>query len=1182
MRKLFRILQATLLGGCGVLALFSSPTSEPFPKFAVHFAGNNVVYTYGLLGTLYDVSSAQSVTDPYGKELDISSGKVLLSIATGYYSIQYANKSERLKVYEEKPDDIAILQGEYPASMNVGEAIVLPTIQIRSGIVRTDPNAPKIGSYDDYYLEIYEDGALLTTIAKENLGQDYFFEEPGAYEFDYCYTDVFRDLMRVPYLLEVKDKPTIVAYSLPSFVDIHNTVSLSGVYGYDGGVRYAVEKTYVAPSGETGTLSDVFEPKELGTYTLRFTFSLNGETVRREISITSTNGGSGLLKERIGLGTITAGNRLPSNVQGMSQEGLNVTFQDASASFYYGKTIDLSALDGNDLAEFLPNPTANPGTIKEMAFRLIDAYDSSNVLSLRFQKNDIYANQTIVRAGYNGVEYGETLDANGNALIGGDGNLIDWGFSVCWDGAMGPAENINSTYIPLNFTYNSESSEFSMRTQKSDLASNHRIRICNAKDRLGFPGFRGNEVYLSVTVNNGTGDVLFTSLNGESPSEVTESTFAGNESVLLGKKGFSSLPVGVVGVAYPLPSLLVTNPFGSDYDFIYALSKDGKDISNEIENGRFVPKAAGEYTISCQITNQYDIQVSKEGSFQVDTARTPMDIVVSFPAQPVRRKENFMIPSIQVTGGNGVTHYSAVLLLDGVEQQPIVTGDVVPLSNLGVYAIRVTAVDELGFTDCKDFPISIDDDFLYFHLDSLPRSIDLDESFVIPTPVAINFATQKKPTISAFLNGKSVSLGEEVTFQDVGTKTLTYVINQGSTDEETHEFTFRVLDRNTEMSDLSTYFALGGGIDNVTATSDGASFTYHKETEGNATIDLPYLLSNNGLSISFDLLETTPNLESVDFLLTGKNGKTLQFGVHHLYYSKKERAELWINDAFQGVYLQAEQGAYVSGDYAKINYRHYYLSFNGPLKKIANANLQTLGETLYWSDGTPFAGFPEGGCYLTIRLGGINDAGTFLLRAISNQSFAKAALEVGDRIPPSLGWESVLAKNNYLSQGDIVSVPAVGAYDMFCHTSSLTLTLTNPDGTRIKDSASSEAFSFKLEKTGQYILLFTTKDKANRRGNYLFTFEARDSEAPTLSVAGSYETSYALHSTITILSATANDNASTSLYLGASLIFPDGYRKPVTFGEDITLDDAGTYELRYVAMDQDGNQTCKSFTWEVR
>ena len=1145
-------------------------------------------YHYGLLGRSYDVAGALSASDPDGNPLDLAKGSIDLLISHGQYAITYPNRIDYVKVYETKPEDSVTFSQPIPSSARVGESIVLPRARIESGIVRSDKSIPPVGVYEDYRVEIYEDGEYLRTISPEDLGREYAFEEPGLFAFDYVYTDAFSDRMSVRCLVEVIDAPAIIVKGIPSSMNLEESVSLTGVYAYCAGARYGVEKSYTSPSGEKGPLSASFQPRELGDYVLAFSASIEGEAVSKKVTVSVADGGTALIQSRMGLGGVSvAQNKVPSSVKTTHSSGLSVNFHDANASFLYGKIIDLSAMEGKDLVEFVPNPYSQEAEVQEIVFTLTDCYDASNAIGVRFRKNDIFPHQTLVYAVNSGISYGETRDPNGNFLVDSHGEAVAWGFGVNWAGAMQPNGNADAAMIGLNFSYELSTNSLYMRTQTNDFASGKRIRLADLDDdeHFSFRGFTAKEVYLSCRVSSGTGDVLFTEIAGEAVDKVDESSFSGNESILLGKRDMDALPEGVVNVPYPLPEAYAKNLFGDDFSAEISLAKGGIDCTGLIQGGSFLPQESGDYSLTYSLRNQYGVLVRKSGFFHVALERTPMKISASLPEQAIRRMGYFTIPSVSVTGGHGEVSVS-LCLIHGGASDPVKPGDVVQLNDEADYSLRAVAKDFLGFSDVQDFPIAVDDDFLYWSLADFPRAVDKGEEFAIPTPIARDFSRKEDASVEVAVDGRIYAPGDKVSFAETGEREVIYTVAKGSEKEAVYSYRLPVLDPASEPQDLASYFLSDDGVAEVSKTSAGARFLYQKGGDKDmAEIRLPYLLSNNDLAISFNLLDQEKNFRSVAFTLTGTNGKSVSFGVDNVYYSPAERPELTQGGLPTGTYLPKNQGEYSSGDFEGEKYRRFYLNFDAPHRKVANAAYETIARLARYDDGTPFGGFPKGGCYLTITLSGIRGSGSFFLDTLQNQSFTTTALARGDRIAPNLGMESPLAKNNYLRQSSRVSIPEAGAYDFFCHTSSITMSCQSPRGAMLYQNSGPVAFTLPLDEPGQYLLRYQMKDKAGRGGEVSYSFHARNKIAPTIELEGSYEAAYGLGEEITILGASVSDDLSSfergDLLYGVYVHQPDGYRKSVQVGEKYAFVQTGTHRIRYVAMDGDGNQRTLEFVIQV-
>lgn len=164
--------------------------------------------------------------------------------------------------------------------------------------------------------------------------------------------------------------------------------------------------------------------------------------------------------------------------------------------------------------------------------------------------------------------------------------------------------------------------------------------------------------------------------------------------------------------------------------------------------------------------------------------------------------------------------------------------------------------------------------------------------------------------------------------------------------------------------------------------------------------------------------------------------------------------------------------------------------------------------------------------------------------------------------------------------GSEFTVGSALAYDVIQNTSTIRVSLTAPNGTKILNNASAdEIHKVVLDQYGLYKLTYTATDSLGLRNVKDINVRVRDEVPPTFTLSGTYRTQYRQNNKITILDGVSEDNysdATTEVFLYSKL----GMRQ-VKIGESIVLSEPGDYELVYRTTDAARNVTRTGYAFTV-
>jgi hypothetical protein len=1187
MKKGMLSLAALTLG----LALFA-PTSSPRPSSAqpgailypaVSLSAKTAIYKYAVIGTTYKVKTGLiSAQDPYGNAL--TDKEVLLYWTFGEYLFEYANSIEHVKVYESKPEDSLRFFGEMPSSFVTGVSYLLPGAEVVSGVKRTN-GAPAI-AMEEATLEIFDSkGSLLAIASSAGASYTYLFTTPGSYSLSYAYTDAFRDQAILSVPLTVENKAGIVSESLPAETTLYEPISLAEIYGLNEGNHYPVSLSVTTPSKAVLTPTNSLTPSEIGTYMFHLASSIAGSTITKDVAVLVKEGGTALLSARDALDDFACGKvTLPSNVIWGNESGVSFQALETGASFLYAEPVDLAALNGANLIDFVANYDTTDSGITQVDITLIDAYDSSNQFLVRLQENDAAYlekgnpardNNIMVYAGVPGDLGGSVYShsASPSPLKDANGNAYDWGFFVAWEQSLAPNLDTNRTFNPVGFGWDTAKQMAVMDTVLSNSEPSCRVPLYDdASNPYHFAGFAHNKVYVKFSVSAGDGTVLINDIGGVALSSAKAASFTSDASILMENDASKASLTGAVNYRYPLPEVY-------DYDYVNKRTKattvslyyGEEDLSSLIVDHAFTPSKSGAYKAVYSSTNALGIAVKKSVAFTIDDAPTPLTF--SAPSLSSKIMARYKIPTFTVSGGNGAITKS-LTLQKGTESIAVNEGDTILLDQKTSYAFVLKAEDEIGSSLSQTIPLSVNFDAVYYAMDVFPKCLEVGAPLTLPVPTAIDFAGEGSGTALSCevqIGGETLAPGASYTPTIPGDFTAKYVVGKGTAREASHSYSYHVRNAGIDTSALSDFFLTTSLLDSSLG-ENGALFNF-KTTSRNASIALPYPTTTSLFALRFAILKDSAKFSDLSLRFTAFNGKELLLKIANATTSTPK---LYVNGVNTGITLPLVNGTFPSGELQGKAYQEYTLFLDGGLARIMNANYSTLYEISSWYDEDSFSGFSRGGAYVSFEFSGISGAASFLLEDVGNQGFTSTVLKRGDRTIPQLGFATNFSLEQTAELGSTETLPEAYAYDVLSFTSSVSYTVSDPSGNPVTP----ENNAFRIDKTGSYSIIYVVSD-THRTSSLYYSVVGIDDVAPTITVESDYLSSYAYLSSVTIANFSVKDNASDSLSGEILLYAPDDSITALTAGSSYTFTLKGTYRLRYLCFDLSGNRAVKEYVISV-
>ncbi len=1162
MKKKITIITTLALGACA-LAFSAVSLSKVEANAAVE---KPIEYSYALLGDSYEVKKGiVSATHPNGSAISTEGNSVYLDWAQGSYQFEYATKIVDVKVYEYAPEDTLNLLGSVPSTAVVGVESTFPAMTAETTIDRTD-GAPDIAPYNVSAV-FWCNGKRVHMERNVTESFTYAPVEAGFWMLSYEYMNIFGQTVSKDYMFQVADERMIVTPWAESYC-VGDTISLTDAYGFYQGEKSPVTVSVKEPSGVTLEASGAYTFTSKGKHTFTLTSSVAGETVTRVLEIDVVAGLASFVGDTAGFGAPTMIDT-PDAIRGdsVSNEGVLYDMTANSASFGYKGVIDLNKLGKHTPVVAFTTNNTYAGNISKVKVTLTDVYDSTKSMNVVFARNSdmtatsIGYDNTFITANFGSV----TTAVNNYRPLKNTAVSWDSTFHTYWWSKAHQDEN--KTYQPrksqttMNFAFDVENAivytygqcnlaEWGDYTPPAGYPTGTGERwypIANLTDASlasQFEGFTTGEVYLTLSVEAGRGDILLHSIGGKKIS-VDDVEYNENTAITLGE--FDGSLKAAKGYAYSLP--VCSNQYISKVE--RSVSYNGTPVA--IENDAFVPTQTGIYTVTYTAVNAFGRTVSKE--IQVECIEKE-DISISYVEDDTLSMGNvYTIKEPSISGGYGEISYTVTL-----NGNPVSVGEKVLVDS--EMKLVVTAKDWASESS-EEFILSVNKDVVEFKV-SFPKVAPCGKTFTFPTATIYDYQAEKELAYEIYVNGEKQ--GESMVLPTAPTTLeVEYRTTRGS-----QTYTLHVKNEKVESSQDAVL--LGEGASVVTS-EEGTKFTV---SASDPVVEMPYMISPNALRFEFFVLKEELNFDEMYFRMTDKNGVSVKVAIGGLL---SESPTLFINGENTMVAIKKTSQNFLpsaSEGYANKAYYTFSLEYENWNKAMLSAGkIQAAIATD--ERGLTFNGF-DGGVYFEFAPNAINGTeAKFVVVRLSNQLFYDSSFDYGDITGPVLCSPDFALSNIPVLSGYTLDVSRLTSYDVLQGDSTVKVTLTMADGT-VKydkvDPATAEKVTFTT--AGSYQLRVTTADKAGQRNNSTYLFTVEDDTAPVITVSGEMPQTAKKGDTVKLAKANVTDESAVNSKI---IVFcPNGDMTTVATGNSAVVGElkdvaVGRYVVYYVAEDVDGNVT---------
>ena len=231
--------------------------------------------------------------------------------------------------------------------------------------------------------------------------------------------------------------------------------------------------------------------------------------------------------------------------------------------------------------------------------------------------------------------------------------------------------------------------------------------------------------------------------------------------------------------------------------------------------------------------------------------------------------------------------------------------------------------------------------------------------------------------------------------------------------------------------------------------------------------------------------------------------------------------------------------------------------------------------------GENFDGFGSGYVYVSYGMRNVSSRSTFYVQKINNQALNSSVVE--DKVKPEFVLNGSYA-NLVVEKGALITVWSAAYGDVLSNITTETVSvtfngnyITDNSGRIMKNASCDGEYAFTTKEYGTYVISYLVKDSANRKQGYTYTVSVVDMTGPVITTSMS-DKKASLGDKVTFATATATDNLDGNLQVYVYVICPN-YQLIDVNGEDcFYAREKGTYIVRYMALDSEGNTTYKDFS----
>lgn len=670
-----------------------------------------------------------------------------------------------------------------------------------------------------------------------------------------------------------------------------------------------------------------------------------------------------------------------------------------------------------------------------------------------------------------------------------------------------------------------------------------------------------------------------TKVNAAGTTEIAITVDAG------GRNAFD-LPDGVVGKTYPVFEYSATINGGTEVEDVEIFVQDPDSKYVKIVDDRFATDKVGEYTVTyvatygnAYETYQYNVNVIAESDYSA-----PYYDFGDAIASSGKTGYKIAVPDGEVKGGlekDKIT--SAIKIVYRGEYENVKTeisdfgeGKFFTPEASGTYVVTCELTDVLGDVAPSTHEITVTDS----------KTPITDE----PSFALIGHVGEKMtfPTVNSklYVSGKVVYMPVKVYFGDTditsdmsftpekaGDFTVKYQsdnVFDSSAQPCVKTYTVKVVDT-TKKSTYATRFMYTDGF-------VGEYRTGHESLENRV-----YVLTADGSQTSATMQFKTPVYTQFLKIKAGTEQTLNNFTQLNVSFVDSIDGNQRVNLTFKAN-SEGTVDAYINGKYSSTlglsfnvndtsKKSTFELSFDSSDNSVYEAtSKQTVGIIKTYANGDGFKGFSSDRAYISVGYEGISAECQLKIYEIAGQKITSSMTDNSSPLIVSGGYTD----SSIFELGATVVLPDFTVFDLYDTDVTLSVTITATSGSPVSTNKTADGFELTLNEYGKYNVHFTAKDSSGNSTTKKTVIYVYDRTAPSIT-APKLPSTVKVGEKLSLPAATIVDNVSEECTVWIYVTDEDFYRTTVENNE-YTFTKAGTYLVKYGAMDEDGNLTVVEYT----
>ena len=597
-----------------------------------------------------------------------------------------------------------------------------------------------------------------------------------------------------------------------------------------------------------------------------------------------------------------------------------------------------------------------------------------------------------------------------------------------------------------------------------------------------------------------------------------------------------------------------------------------------IDNGNFIPKYLGEYTVIYTAKDFMGNETIESIDIPCIDSKQQVDIQLIEDKNTFTIGENARLNEYVVSNNNGTYFVDIVARLknDNSVQyiidnetllfKPIEAGVYEILYTVSDYTHTVTVIDEITFIK-TDIPV-------FGQCAEFPQYLIKNCSYSFDNAIAYDYSSGKKVEILADYyvvedDGIPVKM-ENNSFRVSASKKveIVYKANNGKGELSKSLAVIPVVDVNYAGNlEMQNYFQ-GEGFE---SSATDSAIIYTKLYDGNSQASLEFInkVLVNQFTFAVSIPKEYDSFETFDVYLKDELNENNVLKIS-FFVPEKNILSFIVNDYTKKVYSVS-----YTGD--NININLYYQKDRNKL--LINNNL-----SVDLDDLGVFNGFTGGFADFKIVFCEVTGNVACAVSYVCNQPFKKGL----DLIKPTVYFSEPI--KSLVNLNEEIVIKRAYAFDLLDPVASLSFKLmsfkgefvVSTDGILLDGTQDpNRDYTVKLSNYGKYSLEYVAVDKTGNRCSIPNLITVQDFEPPTVTLTADYKTEAKVGDTIKIAQASVTDNLEGKITLNCYVIDRHGKMQELAPGDSFIAADSGIYTVYYYAKDAYLNVTMVFYTINV-